>query len=709
MNAIKSFAEHLSQLEKNGNYDPDVRPIFALLSQEILGTPASGFPEIGLSLVVTGENVAGPWVTTRAILLAFSIAGDTKDTTSPPNNLMQRAFSLLSNSIGALNSELRTEVRRGREAHSTDLPGFSEAANQTLRFANLLANQTSRVHTIAPRHILAALILSHLKRARRASERQSLEGIPIERWIRTLVDHIITHHQDDDNIDQWYKLCPFFNETELSRNVSGDHLALRRTASSEEIGLDAQKYASVIAELFRLADDDEFSMAIYGAWGRGKTFLMDLAAKAMAEDHIVVKFSAWKYPSAPEVWIHLYETLAREAWDKRDYTSLSRIFRTGIARNGWYPLIAPFMAISFAAIPLTSYLDEIWTAFTVAWLSIGIGGIFFLASTVIKIRSTAFELKQTYLQSSRHHEKLGLQATIGTDLQLLLRGWVRPQVFTTTSALLYSFTFIALACSLMYRFHTYPPAAMLAFVLVLTNALLFLFFIEHKDTVPARIILVVDDLDRCEPSHLINVVESIRLLSEDPEICARMKLVFLVEEDILIHAIEAKYGRLLQRRGRNSFNNRFVRNPRQLILDNIEKLFTVHLRLGPLRKVEIEDLVRRFSGGTRPIALPSSINEGRETAPEISPSLVPLSVSGQANTDEYNVLPTVHDPGAALTEADRGAILMALGIQSGDELVPRSIRAFIFRYQLARLLVKELGIAWDPSLLAITLAHSRTT
>jgi hypothetical protein len=54
---------------------------------------------------------------------------------------------------------------------------------------------------------------------------------------------------------------------------------------------------------------------------------------------------------------------------------------------------------------------------------------------------------------------------------------------------------------------------------------------------PDRLPLVVDDLDRCQPNHLLAVMESIKLLLEDTEIGRRVQVLMLVEEEITLSIV----------------------------------------------------------------------------------------------------------------------------------------------------------------------------
>ena len=100
----------------------------------------------------------------------------------------------------------------------------------------------------------------------------------------------------------------------------GSELNLSRRAPAGEICLNAERYAAALARFFRNTSHDELCFAIYAPWGRGKTQLAELLqAKLEGESQPtrVVFFQAWKYPTAPEVWVHLYETIADASADRK--------------------------------------------------------------------------------------------------------------------------------------------------------------------------------------------------------------------------------------------------------------------------------------------------------------------------------------------------------------------------------------------------------
>ncbi|MBE2287597.1 MAG: TIR domain-containing protein, partial [Prosthecobacter sp.] len=69
----------------------------------------------------------------------------------------------------------------------------------------------------------------------------------------------------------------------------GADLNLRRGADDDESCLNVAAYAEVLARLFRLNDPGEFSLAIFGHWGRGKTFLMERAKLALNDKALLDK------------------------------------------------------------------------------------------------------------------------------------------------------------------------------------------------------------------------------------------------------------------------------------------------------------------------------------------------------------------------------------------------------------------------------------
>lgn len=117
---------------------------------------------------------------------------------------------------------------------------------------------------------------------------------------------------------------------------------------------------------------------------------------------------------------------------------------------------------------------------------------------------------------------------------------------------------------------------------------------------PDRILLVIDDLDRCEASEMLSVIENVRLLLDDQEINARMQVLMLVDEDVLNHAIALRYQTMITERAKSS-DYQGASDPQsaaaaEIVAEQIEKLFACHLRLSRLSDDDVVQLVRKLAG-----------------------------------------------------------------------------------------------------------------
>lgn len=556
--------------------------------------------------------------------------------------------------------------------------------------------------------------------------------------------------------------------------VFGGGLDFKRKAADDELCLNVDAYANVLATLFTQADTDDFCFALYGPWGRGKTFLIERVEQALARmksGYRTIRFSAWKYPTAPEVWVHLYEEFARVAFNP-GYRALPTIVRTGIAKHGSMSLLIAYAGLALSLLPLSDSFQ--WGVGVVKSLYplFGVAGFIWLLTFIKSVARTHVRLSKDYLRASRHTEKLGLQATIGTDLRALLKGWIPTKSLGKLFVLAY---WIISACVIAFtwlRFHSGDSVerwaqthfkatvvggpengvalAVMIGLLVLATCVIGL--MRYGGATPKRILLVVDDLDRCKFEHLLSVMESIKLLLEDPEVSCRVQVAMLLEEDVLKHAIFDKYRRLTD----VGTAIGATCDASDLITDNCEKLFTAHLRLPTLSTEELRILVKTFAGRIRNLAAQQQriseeerqVKRDMEGRPPPQPRRVvresgPMVRGQRAGYEETEQQPTneeieqhrsqaeaaarrlqpqldrliakgreledaLGDEGVVratprtasntvLEEVEVAALLNAIGAATTRRtLGPRSIRALLFRYQLARLLLDELGIPWIP-------------
>jgi hypothetical protein len=538
----------------------------------------------------------------------------------------------------------------------------------------------------------------------------------------------------------------------------GGSSCFARTASDDEVSLGADEYAEVLKNFFTQAGDGELCFALYGPWGRGKTFQMQRLAKKLEAEkkakYETIFFSAWKFPNAPEVWVHLYETFARAAYPKNIFVKLPRLFRAAIAKNGAWQLVLALGILAVALYPHAdlvpvrqmreNHIDVLLGAGSVAWLSLFISGIW----------NTTKRLSKDYLTKTSYTEKLGLQATIGEDLQALLQGWM-PQKFLPFDFALWLVPIVlwAIAASTWWRFDHAPVVFRdgVYFGILMLGVLGFV-FLAFGGKCPARVLLVVDDLDRCKPSQLLSVMESIKVLVEDNEISKRIQVAMLIEEDVLSQAILEKYKNLGDTKetpnGPHWSNERIIR-------ENCEKLFTAHLRLLSLTEAETKDVLEKILGRDdaalerqkkkkqlrevraakkanwadmvhvgnvyRPSVVPrppQEIADAQRDIPVLNAKREKLAAEEKALKEglqqrktnqavpSNKLLPTM-----TFSKQEEKALINAIPLliqKYQSACGPRTVRAFVFRYQLARLLLNQLGTAWDPDELVQKLANSTT-
>jgi hypothetical protein len=332
-----------------------------------------------------------------------------------------------------------------------------------------------------------------------------------------------------------------------------------------------------------------------------------------------------------------------------------------------------------------------------------------------------------------HLDKLGLQATIGHDVRLLLTGWI-PQAFSpesepnTTSE----------AEARLAGEYVVPPGPTLGQVSFLAGAIIAVaasiaiclgraegagwswtpfgvgipllwvlaclgwarvVWTEGRQV--ERILLVVDDLDRCAPDRMLDVIESIKLLVEEPGTRERLQVIVLVDDQILERAIATRLKPLFEQSTTPDGHVRAVR-------EHMEKLFLGHLRLGPLTPEEIAELVGGIASNAGDRGVQPAPNSDAPLRPaghgpeDASPSGGPSTRNGASARAKGPPRETVTEPTAAsparstlrFTKSEMDLLARScaeLSKSSEGRLGPRGVRSFVFRYELGRELLKSFN------------------
>jgi hypothetical protein len=388
--------------------------------------------------------------------------------------------------------------------------------------------------------------------------------------------------------------------------------------------------------LFRVAEE-EFSLALLGPWGRGKTtiageikrYLTD--SQAYANDltaafrvaaspaglarYETVTFSAWTYRRQPELWIWLYESFVRAFLAPGGVVAALRVLRCGVAKHGIWPLGWSLITLAVLALPF-------------AWIAAGIkGGVaLFGAAGLISLAllgrrwfGSVRRLVDRYGVVASHRERLGLQALVGEDLKAIVDAWVTGGGPSKRAICVLMATLLITAgvwAWIISDYHAIPPdwrdficlhAATLCeskndsqgavpsvpwlawgiwvFVSALASAALAVPFGRID-----RILVIVDDLDRCPPEEIVDLIDGIKLMLEEQHVGSHVQALVLADNNVLQHAISKRFKDFIATDAQNleMFRKRVIR-------EHMEKVFICHFLLKPLEHNDVAILAKAFA------------------------------------------------------------------------------------------------------------------
>jgi hypothetical protein len=491
--------------------------------------------------------------------------------------------------------------------------------------------------------------------------------------------------------------------------------SLNRDVHPKERCLRVDDYARALAAVLN-ASFGEFCFAVYGHWGRGKTFLMQQLVSTLPSSYRAIWFSAWKYRTTPETWIYLYETFVRAARQDGVLATAPRAVRAHMSRHGVWPIIVLLFTLAVAIFGLG-----------LVPVLVGVLGVIGVLKAYAASR-WAKKLPPQLLSLPQHADKLGLQAAIGDDLTALVKGWIPvtrrsngDSGHTSLPAKRWLVPYVVLVVAIFAILNTvlqgreygfapplHPPDDAVRWAIVVSTAVLGIalpFWIVYGGRGTERIALIVDDLDRCDPATMLDIIESLKLLLEDPEISARVQVVMLIEEESLYHAIEKRYLHIKDARPRPALPQADGMNTQRApraVSDTVEKLFLAHLRLPTLDRDDLREVMRTY---TQQFGLRGDGSEQPQQAASEVTTLTEPGVTSSAKAADNGSLVTRLVFTAEERAALVGAVDELIAHAAGRFLGPRSIRTFLTRYQLAKFLLATRKAGCSPHKLVARLAN----
>lgn len=414
--------------------------------------------------------------------------------------------------------------------------------------------------------------------------------------------------------------------------------------------LGVKDLAQEIAQIISAIPYEQGRMiGIFGKWGRGKTFLVDQTWKILEKEKDIerVNFHAWKYQDTPAIWAYLFEQLAtayyassRTWFHKFRRRIVLNIKRLGSEHLLWLFLSIALTTISFFGIPFPEKWDFIKRIVSV----IGLNGLLYLLIVYFRYGKTAKDLFQKYYSKVSFVSLLGVQAEVQKELRHLFEAW-------------------------------------------------------RSGSKDKKILLFVDDIDRCDEKKIIEIIDSLRVMLEDEEIAKHLIVLTAVDENILKRSIKSKYRKLIQVYSVDDINS----NLESITTQYIDKLFILSIKLGelsaPERKEYFLELVKND--------LEKSLNEERHEDDESNSDPIQSDESDViGNKNDINLAPNFEanklphnsaslradapkeDAAKKLTKKEIELLLGAISNLKG--VSPRQIRIFYYRYLIAKnLLVRR--------------------
>ena len=291
----------------------------------------------------------------------------------------------------------------------------------------------------------------------------------------------------------------------------------------------ADCFAKQLDKIATSQADSTRMLGIFGPWGRGKTYFfnrlkMNLIDKQKHElEYTIVEFNAWKYQDTPALWAYLYETLYKSA--SRAAKFLNYLFQTLLTRDvaiyfliliiGW---IIGWIVSTHSNNVIRDFLISAKIPAFAIYVFTGI------VHMLIKKPASVRHIIKKYTSRKSYRNYLGIQNEIEGNLQKLLQTMV---------------------------------------------------LCRNK----SRVILYVDDIDRCPSHKMISLIESLRTVLENRIIQERLIVICSIDEKKLLHSY-------VQELTANGFNSE---EAALLSREQLDKLFLFGIKLARLDSKQLEE------------------------------------------------------------------------------------------------------------------------
>jgi len=387
----------------------------------------------------------------------------------------------------------------------------------------------------------------------------------------------------------------------------------------------------VVEIIHNLKSEPGSMVGVFGPWGRGKTYLINRITNLLLSEkknYQLVKFHAWRYQDTPASWAYLYERFSEEylgdkrqgliAWVKYQFRLwVLNLEREGIWKSIYLAMGFFMLSIFYVAIkPNDIFLNLIALfGFPLAALLIN----FIIENLNREYLSKAVNLIKKYGIKTSFRDNLGIQAEIQKELVHLVNAWTKSKKLN-------------------------------------------------------RIVLFVDDLDRCKEEKSLEIIDSLRIILDEEKIFNKLLVITAVDQRILKTAVSNRYCNLPQ-------NSEQVR-------EYIDKLFIFSLKLNALSHDESKEFFDTLIKNDKEVLEEAIKKKEEENVLSNAASLIETIGENFENEEEIKstrVAPNISTTAIKtqkLTEFEIDRIKNRLISVSNP--TPRKIRILYYRYRFAK-------------------------
>lgn len=399
----------------------------------------------------------------------------------------------------------------------------------------------------------------------------------------------------------------------------------------------ADSFISQLDKIVESQSENIPMIGVFAPWGRGKSYFLNLVfeqlnnrnkrwyqkplfrPKPSYKKYKTIKFNAWKYQDTPAIWAYLYETIYKSA--SRTQKLLLFLKKLIWSRNFWIVALSIVLSwvIGFLFKTYTSWFNNISDLTALG----GIGTFITLAiSFAVTLKDnpvSALRIINKYSERKSYIECLGIQNAIESDIEDLLKILSRGK---------------------------------------------------------KRVLLCVDDIDRCSNEKMVNIVDSLRTVLENDIIRERLIVICSIDIKKLMHGYELLYA-----------------NDNSGVREQIDKVFIFSMGLASLGQSQLKEYLRKMM----------SINNIEISEP-LEETLFNINrQTGALYATDPNVEPT------ALSDNEIYYIISKyLDSADSTHITPRKLRIMYYQLLFANNLASKRGLVLTEDLINILLRKSLT-